>query len=54
MREVPLAELLALTVELVGEPFQEQHSEDELLELGGIHLAAQDVGGFEQEGLELA
>ena len=50
---VLLAELLALAVELVGEPLQEQHSEDEFLELGGVHLAAQDVGGLEEEGFEL-
>ena len=48
-----LAELLAFAVELVGEPLQEQHAEDELLELRGVHLAAQDVGGFQKEGLEL-
>ena len=51
--KVLLAELLALAVELVGEPLQEQHSEDEFLELGGVHLAAQDVGGLEEEGFEL-
>jgi hypothetical protein len=44
---------LALEVELVGQALQEQHAEDEFLELRGIHLAAQDVGGLEQEGFEL-
>ena len=27
---------------------QEQHAEDVLFELGGVHLAAQDAGGGEQ------
>ena len=53
MRKVPLAELFPFPVELVGQAFQEQHPEDELLELRGVHLTAQDVGGFEQEGFEL-
>ena len=48
-----LVELLAFTVELVGKPLQEQHAEDELLEFRGVHLAAQDVGGLQEEGLEL-
>jgi hypothetical protein len=40
-------------LEHVGAAFQEQHPEDVFLELGGIHLAAQDVGGFEQVALQL-
>ena len=40
-------------LEHVRAPLQEQHPEDVLLELGGIHLAAQDVGGREQMPLEL-
>ena len=40
-------------LELVRAPLQEQHPEDVLLELGGIHLAAQDVGGTEQMSLQL-
>ena len=48
-----LAELLASAVELIGEPLQEQHAEDEFLKLRGVHLAAQDVGGLQEEGLEL-
>ena len=53
MGEVLLAELLALAVELVGEALEEQHAEDEFLELGGVHLAAQDVGGLEKKAFEL-
>ena len=48
-----LSELLTFAVELVGEPLQEQHAEDELLKLRGVHLAAQEVGGLQEEGLEL-
>ena len=44
---VILPDGLALAVELVGEALQEEHAEDEFLELGGIHLSAQDVGGLE-------
>ncbi len=44
---------VSLAVELVEEPFQEEHPEDELFELRGIHLAAQDVCGLEEEGFEL-
>ena len=46
--------MFTFTVELVGQPFQEQQPEDKLLELRSIHLAAQNVGGFEQEGFELS
>jgi len=35
------------------ETLQEKQAEDELLELRGIHLATQDVGGLEEEVLEL-
>ena len=34
--------------ELVAHPFQEQHPEDVFLVLRGIHVAPQDVAGFEQ------
>ena len=51
--EILLAQLLALAVEFIRQPLEEQHAEDEFLELGGIHLAAQDVGGLEQEAFEL-
>ena len=53
MGEVLLAKMLALAVEFIGEALEEQHAEDEFLELGGVHLAAQDVGGLEQETFEL-
>jgi len=42
------ADLLLLTVELVRQPFEEQHPEDEFLELRGIHIPAQDVARLEQ------
>ena len=53
VREGSIAKLLAFAVELVGEPLQEQHAEDELLELRGVHLAAQDICGLEEKRLEL-
>jgi hypothetical protein len=53
MGEVFPAQLLALAVELVGQALEEEHAEDEFLELRGVHLAAQDVGGLEEEGFEL-
>ena len=34
-------------------PLQEEHPEDVLLELGGIHLAAEDVRGREEVAFEL-
>ena len=43
----------ALQLELVGKALEEEHPEDKFLELRGIHLAAQDVGGFEKKGFEL-
>ncbi len=43
----------ALAVELVRQALDEQHAEDEFLELASVHLAAQDVGGSEQEAFEL-
>ena len=52
--KVFIAELLAFAVELVGEPLQKQHAEDELLELRGVHLATQDIGSLQEEGLKLA
>src|SRR5690606_20916524 len=48
-----LDHLLALRLELVRAALNEQHAEDELLELGGIHRAAEDVSGAEQVALEL-
>lgn len=42
-----------LEFELIGEAFEKQHSEDEFLELRGIHLPAKDVGRLEEEGFEL-
>ena len=47
MGKVFLAKLLALAVELMGASREEEHAEDEFFELRGIHLSAQDVGGFE-------
>ena len=53
MGKVFLAQLLALAVELIGQALEEQHAEDEFLELRGIHLAAQNVGGLKEKGFEL-
>ncbi len=38
----------AALFEHIGAALEEQHPKDVFLELGGIHLAAQDVGGFEE------
>ena len=53
MREVLLTELLPFAVELIRQPLDEQHAEDELLEFGGIHLSTQAVGRPQQERLKL-
>jgi hypothetical protein len=53
VREILFPELISLTVKLIGEPLQEQHPEDEFLELGGVHLAAEDIRGLKEKGLEL-
>jgi hypothetical protein len=45
--------LLAPLLEHVGAALQEEHPENVFLELGCIHLPAQDVGGFEEVPLEL-
>ena len=37
----------------IGGALQEEHPEDVLLELGGIHLAAQDVCGGKEVTLKL-
>ncbi len=42
----------AVGIELVGHALEEQHAEDVFLVLGGIHLAAQDVAGLEQQVFE--
>ena len=43
----------ALGGEDVGRPLQEERAEDVLLELGRVHLPAQDVGGGEEMAFEL-
>ena len=48
-----LAKLLAFLIELVAQPFQEQHAEDVFLVLRGIHVAAQVVARAEQEAGKL-
>ena len=52
--EVLLSELIPFAVELIREPLEEEHPEDEFLELGRIHLAAQNIRSLEQEGLKLS
>ena len=48
-----LTDLFALPVKFIGQPFQKQHPKDEFLEFRGVHLAAQDLSGLEQEGFQL-
>ena len=43
---------LDLLGEAVGEPFQEEHREDVVLVVAGVDLAAQDIGGSPELGLE--
>lgn len=38
---------------LIAHPLQEEHAENELLEVGGVHLAALDIAGGEEEAFEL-
>jgi hypothetical protein len=40
-------------IEYIRAALQEQHAEDVLLELGSIHLAAQNVGGLEEVAFQL-
>jgi hypothetical protein len=42
-----LEDLLAALIENIGAAFEEEHSEDVFLELGGVHLATENVSGFE-------
>ena len=46
--------VLDLLGEAVGEALQEEHREDVVLVIAGVDLAAEDVGGAPQLGLELA
>ena len=46
-------DLLAFDIEHVAGTLQEQRSEDVLLELGGVHLPAEDVGGGEEVSFQL-
>ncbi len=48
-----LFELLPLAVKFVRHPLDKEHAEDIFLEFGGIHLASQDIRGFEQEVFKL-
>lgn len=47
-------DLLVFLVPDVADSLKEQQREDVGLEVGGIHRAAQDVGGFPEMGFELA
>ena len=38
----------------IGDALEEEQREDVGLEVGGVHRAAQDVGGFPEVGFELA
>ena len=44
--------MLNLLGEAVGEPLQEEHREDVVLVVAGVDLAAQDIGGAPELGLE--
>src|SRR5690606_16160023 len=46
-------DLFPLGLKLVRRPFQEEHSENVLLELGRVHPAPQDVSGSKQVALQL-
>ncbi|MCY1460806.1 hypothetical protein D9M71_783950 [compost metagenome] len=46
-------DLLVALLEYVGAALEKQHAEDVFLELRGIHLAAQNVGGLEQVAFQL-
>ena len=48
-----LMDSLPLAIGPVGGPPDEQHSKDELIELGHVHLTAQNVRGLQQEAFEL-
>jgi hypothetical protein len=41
-----------VSLELVVDPFEEQHTKDVFLELRRIHVATQDVAGFEENALK--
>jgi len=49
-----LGQLLALLIEQIAHPFQEEHAEDVFLVLGRIHVPAQIVARAEQEARQLA
>jgi len=53
MGKVLLAKIFPLTVKLVGKALQEEQAENEFLELRGIHLAAQNIGGLEEKRFQL-
>ena len=44
---------LAILLELVIQPLQEEHAEDEFLELRSVHIAPEDVAGREELRFEL-
>ena len=48
-----LDDFFAALLEHVGAALEKEHAEDVFLELGGVHLAAKDVGGFEEVALKL-
>lgn len=50
---VGAAQGLALLVKDIGHALEKEHPEDIFLLLGRMHGAAQNVGGFHQEGFEL-
>jgi hypothetical protein len=51
--KVRFAQLLSPAVKLVRQALDEEHPKDELLKFRGVHLAAQNIGSFEQETFKL-
>ncbi|SDZ08267.1 hypothetical protein SAMN05421754_10555 [Nitrosomonas sp. Nm58] len=49
MGQSGLAQMGTFAVKFIGQALEEQHAENEFLELARVHLAAQDVGSLEEE-----
>ncbi len=49
---IPGAQRLPVAFELVAQPFEEEHAEDVLFVLRGVHVAAQDVAGLEEQAFQ--
>ena len=49
---IPGAQRLPVAFELVAQPLEEEHAEDVLFVLRGVHVAAQDVAGLEEQAFQ--